>query len=244
MQTKLSTAKGVTKVQSTLRRRAQGSKSPSPSPQIALENVALYSDNGEDKVCSINQCEPNPCQNGACTPSNLLVTSAGTAAGFVCDCQAGWTGLTCLDRGQDAPPTAIIVIGGYDGSSSLSSGERFDPAQNAWSPIASMGTARDYHAAAVIDGLLYAIGGRDGSGYLSSGERYDPAQNAWSPIASMGTARDHHAAAVIDGLLYAIGGYDGSSYLSSGERYDPAQNAWSPIASMGIARVSHAAVAL
>eukprot|EP01043_Picozoa_sp_COSAG02_P085314 COSAG02_NODE_22981_length_733_cov_1.364353_2_plen_78_part_01 len=64
---------------------------------------------------------------------------------------------------QPATATAIIVIGGYDGSGRFSSGERYDPAQNAWSPIASMGTARDDHAAAVIDGLLYAIGGKDNS---------------------------------------------------------------------------------
>ena len=72
-----------------------------------------------------------------------------------------------------------------------------DPAANAWSPIASMGTARYGHAAAVIDGLLYAIGGEDDSGYFCSGERYDPAANAWSPIASMGTVRYRHAAAAL-----------------------------------------------
>ena len=79
----------------------------------------------------------------------------------------------------------------------MSSGERFDPAANSWSPIASMGTARFAHAAAVIDGLLYAIGGNGDSGYLSSGERYDLVANAWSPIASMGTARDYFAAAAL-----------------------------------------------
>ena len=98
---------------------------------------------------------------------------------------------------QPATATAIIVIGGYDGSGYLSSGERYDPVANAWSPIASMGTARNHHAAAVIDGLLYAIGGYDGSSALSSGERYDPAANTWSPIASMGTARELLAAAAI-----------------------------------------------
>eukprot|EP01043_Picozoa_sp_COSAG02_P013322 COSAG02_NODE_530_length_20697_cov_20.103457_21_plen_642_part_00 len=135
----------------------------------------------------------------------------------------------------------IIVIGGYEGSSSVySSGERYDPVANAWSPIASMGTARVYATATVIDGLLYAIGGSaDTNSVLSSGERYDPVANAWSPIASMGTGRDAHAAAVIDGLLYAIGGYDGSTYARSGERYDPASNAWSPIASMGTGRDAH-----
>ena len=105
----------------------------------------------------------------------------------------------CAQSGsvQPATATAIIVIGGNDGSSALSSGERYDPVANAWSPIASMGTARAYHAAAVIDGLLYAIGGDDDSSSLSSGERYDPAANAWSPIASMGTAREYLAAAAI-----------------------------------------------
>ena len=129
----------------------------------------------------------------------------------------------------------------------MSSGERFDPAQNAWSPIRDS-SARAYHATAVIDGLLYTIGGdvssSYSSSYSSSSERYDPAQNAWSPIASMGTTRNNLAAAVIDGLLYAIGGYDGSSRLSSGERFDPAANAWSPIASMGTARAYHAAAVI
>ena len=105
----------------------------------------------------------------------------------------------CAQSGsvQPATATAIIVIGGYGDSGRLSSGERYDPAANAWSPIASMGTARNDFAAAVINGLLYAIGGRGNSGYLSSGERFDPVANAWSPIASMGTARDDHAAAAL-----------------------------------------------
>ena len=98
---------------------------------------------------------------------------------------------------QPATATAIIVIGGRgDSGSTLSSGERFDPAQNAWSPIRDS-SARAYHATAVIDGLLYTIGGdvssSYSSSYSSSSERYDLAQNAWSPIASMGAARDDHA---------------------------------------------------
>jgi len=125
----------------------------------------------------------------ACSRPRPLVRSFVRSADYMC-AQSGSV--------QPATATAIIAIGGRDGSSSyLSSGERYDPAANTWSPIASMGTARENHAAAVIDGLLYAIGGDDGSSYLSSGERYDPARNAWSPIASMGTARYGHAAAAI-----------------------------------------------
>eukprot|EP01044_Picomonas_judraskeda_P032647 COSAG03_NODE_12716_length_534_cov_1.531034_1_plen_134_part_10 len=76
------------------------------------------------------------------------------------------------------------ATGGDYGGTIFSSGERYDPAADAWSPIASMGTTRVMHTAAVVDGLLYAIGGNRGSG-----ERYDPAANAWSPIAFLGSAQ-------------------------------------------------------
>jgi len=57
----------------------------------------------------------------------------------------------CAQSGnvQPATATAIIVIGGGN-SGYLSSGERYDPAQNAWTPIASMGTARFAPAAAAL----------------------------------------------------------------------------------------------
>ena len=95
-------------------------------------------------------------------------------------------------RSDTTAQTIQAESNGAGQSSSESSGERFDPVANAWSPIASMGTARKSYGTAVIDGLLYAIGGNGGASStdsLSSGERYDPAANAWSPIASMGTAR-------------------------------------------------------
>jgi hypothetical protein len=110
--TKLSAEEGASQDRSTLRRRAQGSKAPPPSPHVALENAALYNDDGEDKICSIDQCEPNPCQNGVCTPSYLLATGAGAAAGFVCDCATGMSGLTC-ETGPGVippPPPALVVL--------------------------------------------------------------------------------------------------------------------------------------
>ena len=113
---------------------------------------------------------------------------------------------------------------------------RYDPAVDAWSPIASMGGyGRSGHATTVFDGLLYAIGGYGHMKYPQDGERYDPSTDAWSPMASsMGTARRYHTAAVVDGLLYVIGGchwnYDDDQtwlMMRSGERYDPATHAWS-----------------
>ena len=52
-----------------------------------------------------------------------------------------------------------------------------------------MGTARDFHAVAVLAGKLYAVGGSDYDGRLSSVERYDPAAGAWEAVTSMAAAR-------------------------------------------------------
>ena len=114
---------------------------------------------------------------------------------------------------------------------------------NAWESVAPMGTARTGHAAAVLDGKLYAVGGfNDDDGYLSSVERYDPALNAWEAVAPMATARYAHAVAVLDGKLYAVGGDGGGTRLSSVERYDPSVGAWEAVAPMAAARMKAFAV--
>ena len=98
-----------------------------------------------------------------CLSGHLFIcrSTRPTASSFVR--LANYMSVTQSGSVQPATATAIIVIGGYDKSSALSSGERYDPARNAWSPIASMGTVRYQHAAAAIDGLLYVIGGYTGT---------------------------------------------------------------------------------
>ena len=85
----------------------------------------------------------------------------------------------------------------------LSSVERYDPATNAWEAVASMATARDSHALAVLDGKLYAVGGNDGA-FLSSVEQYDPALDAWEAVAPIAEAREAHGVAALDGKLYVV----------------------------------------
>ena len=113
----------------------------------------------------------------------------------------------------------------------------------AWEAVAPIATARIRHAAAVLDGKLYAVGGfNDGDDDLSSVERYDPALDVWEAVASMAAARSRHAVAVLDGKLYAVGGCndDGVTLvtLSSVERYDRALEVWEAVAPMGTARAS------
>ena len=105
-------------------------------------------------------------------------------------------------------------MGGYN-SGTLSSVERYNPAENAWQAVAPMATARYAHAVAVLDGKLYAVGRYD-DGFLSSVERYDPAAGAWEAVAPLAEARRVLAVAVLDGKLYAVGGLStGHNRLSS-----------------------------
>ena len=51
----------------------------------------------------------------------------------------------------------FIKVGGSEGSTSLSSAERFDPTTKEWHPIASMSTKRAYLGVGVLNDLLYAV---------------------------------------------------------------------------------------
>ena len=85
---------------------------------------------------------------------------------------------------------AIIVIGGNDGGSALSSGEVLDLSSKTWSPLPPMATQREAHAAVRVDNAIIVIGGRDGRGNtLSSGEVLDLSSKTWSALPPMTTQR-------------------------------------------------------
>ena len=69
---------------------------------------------------------------------------------------------------------ALYAIGGVDPSGNvLATVTRYDIAQNAWTPVASLNTAREGAVAAVIDGTIYVVGGRDANGnVIATMERY------------------------------------------------------------------------
>jgi hypothetical protein len=124
------------------------------------------------------------------------------------------------------------------------SGEVFDPAANAWSPIAPMATPRWYHAAATgTDGRVYVFGGLTGFTSLASAEVYDPVANQWAPIAPMPETRYAHAAVTGgDGLIYLVGGVvsDGG-FGQSVIAYDPVAGSWSNAPTLNVGRTQLAA---
>ena len=66
----------------------------------------------------------------------------------------------------------------------------YDPQADAWTQLASMGTARRNHASAAVGGKLYVFGGYGaGTQRLSTAEVYDPASDSWAPVTSLTSAR-------------------------------------------------------
>ena len=126
----------------------------------------------------------------------------------------------------------------------LRSCERYDPAADAWEPVADMASSRNGPAAAVLDGKLWVAGGSSSHSTTSTSvEVFDPAKNKWDATkCSMNVARRRHALVVLDGELHAVGS-DGTHppmgslqsgirrpYLPQGrlsaERYDRHADMW------------------
>lgn len=104
-----------------------------------------------------------------------------------------------------------------------------------WVRLAAGPTAREYAAAATINGLVYLVGGqRTDSGVVPGPamptlEIYNPATNTWSAAAPMPTPRMGLAAVALNGKLYAVGGrtngFDNSA-VGTVEEFDPGTGLW------------------
>ena len=73
----------------------------------------------------------------------------------------------------------------------------YDPQADAWTQLASMGTARRIHAAAAVRGKLYVFGGWGTRGRLSTAEVYDPTSDSWVQGPSLPRKRSGVAAVAL-----------------------------------------------
>ena len=62
----------------------------------------------------------------------------------------------------------LYVCGGYDGVSSLSSVECYDPVTDHWTMVSHMTRHRSASGVTVFDGQIYALGGHDGLSIFDS----------------------------------------------------------------------------
>ncbi|MBI4502412.1 MAG: hypothetical protein HY700_14780 [Gemmatimonadetes bacterium] len=127
----------------------------------------------------------------------------------------------------------------------LTTAEKYDPAQDSWSPSTDPGAQGAAGAVLGFDGRIYLVGGADGSlNALNSVQAYSPERDTWVAVAGLSHPRFSHAVTVAaDGRIYALGGVDGSAVLKTGEVSSSAVDKWDPIAEMSVERQAFGAVA-
>lgn len=152
---------------------------------------------------------------------------------------------------------SILVAGGYDTSTGLSSAEIYAPTANLFILTGSMTTPRYYDTATLLNnGMVLIVGGTDNelgmAGILSSAELYNPTTGEFNPTGSLHYARYAHTATLLgDGTVLIIGGYGPSnltvaptSPLPYVEIYNPASGDFTLTADLNTARYLHTATLL
>ncbi|TBR20836.1 hypothetical protein EPO15_11930, partial [bacterium] len=161
-----------------------------------------------------------------------------------------WSARASMSTGRQGP--AVVAVGGavyaFGGcpsgcgaSAGLNTVERYDPAADAWTPRASMTTAREGASAGVVGGRVYVVGGHNGSA-LTANEEYDPLGDSWATKAVMPAPRSFHATAALGGKVYALGGFVAAA-TNVNTSYDPATDVWTSRAPLPTTRTLPAAAA-
>ena len=138
----------------------------------------------------------------------------------------------------------IYVVGGHGnrlyGGDVRNSLFRYSVAEDRWTRLADMPTARGALAVGAIDGKLYAPGGMTSGRPLGHAVRtlevYDIARDRWSRGPDMPTAREHAGGTVLDGHLYVLGGRDArTDALGTVTRFDPESGEWEALPPLRVA---------
>lgn len=150
----------------------------------------------------------------------------------------------------------VLILGGYDTSSELDSGEIFNPSadggKGAFSLLSSHMTVTRYrHTSTLLsDGTVLITGGRDSSfNSRQTAELFIPSANGGQGgfqllSAKMNVPRaDHVATLLADGRVLITGGVSGS-VLNSAEVYNPTTKIFSATDPMVSVRIHHTATLL
>jgi N-acetylneuraminic acid mutarotase len=175
------------------------------------------------------------------------------------------TGATAIWTGSGANNGEMIVWGGFNGTTYLNTGARYNPVTDIWTPITTTNapTARSSYVAlwtgsggilggATNGGAMYGDmiiwGGANGAGSLNTGARYNPTTDSWTPITTTNAPVPSYGATAIwtgsEMIVWGGGGGNGSALSNSGARYNPITDRWTPITSINAPseRTGHSAV--
>jgi len=145
----------------------------------------------------------------------------------------------------------VLVAGGMQGASPLSSSEIYDPQAGRWSPGGNLAVGRAATSGVVLsDGKVLLAGGCLGACNEPAGvtELYDPQTDTWSQTGSLNVPRYFHTSTLLgNGKVLVTGGCDSmncATETASVEIYDPGTRTWSSAAPLMEARYRHTATLL
>src|SRR6267143_818590 len=140
----------------------------------------------------------------------------------------------------------MIVWGGFNGSTALNTGGRYNPATNSWISTALSALVRGNHTAVWTGSEMIAWGGTDPVHYLNTGERFNPTTNTWTgtSIANAPAGRYNATAVWTGSEMIVWGGAGQTNFLNTGGRYNPSTDTWTATSITGapVARWRHSAV--
>jgi subtilase family serine protease len=160
---------------------------------------------------------------GSPAPTGWLATASGTFAftGSLNHARSNHTA-TLLQNGM------VLIVGGYNGSSVLSSAELYNPSTGAFTTTGSLNTPREFATATLLNsGEVLIVGGYSGSAYLNTAELYNPTTGAFTYTSGhMTKERSSQTATLLQsGVVLVAGGCNicggGGGYLASAELYNP-----------------------
>ncbi len=146
----------------------------------------------------------------------------------------------------------VLLVGGNNGSATMAAVYLFDPAQSAFSTLASMPSAHEGHTMTVLaDGKVLVTGGKNGSTTLNTTALFDPGfgPGSWSSAGTMTSPRSGHTATLLpasivaNGQVLLAGGNSGSATLSSAELFS-GTSTWTATPAMPGTLQGHQAVLL
>src|ERR1051325_11044089 len=136
---------------------------------------------------------------------------------------------------------------GVNGSGTFQGLWKYDPGNNTWVNVLSMGAARSSAVSFVVGSKAYVCSGYDGgtSTYYNDLREYNPSTDTWSTKPNLpGVAREGAISFSIGAYGYVGTGYDGSISLNDFWKYNPQTNAWTQTASLPTARAYASAFSL
>ena len=157
----------------------RSAKFPSPTTSRFDMGVAAMPDDTDYKIYVVG---------GMAHDGTFIESVEVNYTGFSSICEE-WRYVASMSTPRANPAVTVLdgllyAIGGVNAEGILSSGERYDPEQNTWSPIAPMSAARFGAGVVAAPGAggVVVVGGYNSSGVLRSLERYSPATDTWDTL--------------------------------------------------------------